>query len=106
MQDASLLQRTFAEINANRRRLLFAAYKVYPEFVYCDPERFNWAEPEARANIFDIYYLHDSGYVDLVKSATEGHRRPDFFMLAPKGADLMEIPGKLDEHFPVAPAIE
>lgn len=102
MQEAApLLRRTFNEINQNRRRLLADAYAVYPELSYCDPEQFNWDEPEARTNIFDLYYLYDSGYLDLVKSVTEGHRRPDFYMLTPKGADLIEIPGKLDERFPV-----
>ncbi len=102
MQDAApLSRRAFAEINRNRRRLLCAAYEIYPEFVYCEPERFNWSDADARTNVFDLYYLYDSGYIDLVKSVTEGHRRPDFYMLTPKGADLMEIPGRLDERFPV-----
>lgn len=102
MQDAAPLnKRAFAEINRNRRRLLVAAYEVYPEFVYCEPEQFNWSSTDARTNVFDLYYLHDSGYIDLVKSITEGHRRPDFYMLTPKGADLMEVPGRLDERFPV-----
>jgi hypothetical protein len=102
MQDvAPLLKRTYIEINRNRRRLISTAYEVYPEFAYCDPEQFNWSAPEARANIFDLYYLYDSGYLDLVRSATEGHRRPDFFMLTPKGADLVEAPGKFDECFPL-----
>ena len=101
MQDvAPLKKRTFAEINQSRRGLLHAAYGLYPEFVYCEPDRFNWSDAEARTNVFDLYYLYDSGYIDLVKSATEGHRRPDFFMLTPKGADLMEVPGRLEERFP------
>ena len=102
MQDtAPLLRRALAEINRNRRRLLYAAYEIYPEFVYCEPEQFNWSDADARTNVFDLYYLYDSGYIDLVKSVTEGHRRPDFYMLTPKGADLMEVPGRLDERFPV-----
>lgn len=102
MQDtAPLKRRTFIEINQNRRRLLSAAYEIYPEFVYCEPEQFNWSDAESRTNIFDLYYLHDSGYIDLVKSIAEGHRRPDFYMLTPKGADLLEIPGQLDERFAI-----
>lgn len=97
---APLLKRTLAEINRNRLRLLLAAYECYPEFVYCPPEQFNWTDADARTNVFDIYYLHDSGYIDLVKSMTEGHRRPDFYMLTPKGADLIEMPGRLEERFP------
>jgi hypothetical protein len=103
MQDtAPLSKRAFGEINQNRRRLLCAAYEIYPEFVYCEPEQFNWSDGDARTNVFDLYYLCDSGYIDLVKSVTEGHRRPDFYMLTPKGADLMEVPGRLDERFPVS----
>jgi hypothetical protein len=102
MQDtAPLIKRNIAGINRNRRRLLCAAYENYPEFVYCEPEQFNWSDAEARTNVFDLYYLFDSGYIDLVKSVTEGHRRPDFYMLTPRGADLMEVPGRLDERFPV-----
>jgi hypothetical protein len=102
MQDtATLIRRAYAEINQNRRRLLCAAYELYPEFVYCEPERFNWSDADARTNIFDLYYLYDSGYIDLVKSVTDGHRRPDFYMLTPKGADILEVPGRLDECFPV-----
>ena len=102
MQDtAPLVKRNIAEINQNRRRLLCAAYESYPEFVYCEPDHFNWTDAVARTNLFDLYYLFDSGHIDLVKSVTEGHRRPDFYMLKPNGADLMEIPGKLDERFPV-----
>jgi hypothetical protein len=95
-----LIKRDIVEINRNRRRLLYEAYDNYPEFVYCDPQQFNWMGAEARTNVFDLYYLFDSGYVDIVKSHTEGHRRPDFYMLTPKGADLLEVPGMLDERFP------
>ena len=98
---APLPRRTLAEINRNRLRLLLAAYEIYPEFVYCEPEQFNWTDADARKNVFDLYYLYDSGYIDLVRSMTEGHRRPDFYMLTPKGADLIEVPGRLDERFPV-----
>lgn len=102
MQDAApLIKRAFTEINRNRRWLLWNAYEVYPEFVYCEPEHFNWKDAGARANVFDLYYLYDSGYVDLIKSNTEGHRRPDFYMLTPRGADLIEVPGRLEERFPV-----
>jgi hypothetical protein len=96
-----LVKRNLAEIDQNRRRLLCAAYEIYPEFVYCEPEHFNWSDTDARTNLFDLYYLFDSGYIDVVKSLTEGHRRPDFYMLKPKDADLMEIPGMLDKRFPV-----
>lgn len=98
---APLLDRSYREINYNRRRLLLEAYGAYPELIYCDPEQYNWHLSEGRTNIFDLYYLHDSGYIDLTRSYAEGHRRPDFFMLSPSGADLIEKPGLLNEKFPI-----
>ncbi|MBN1614828.1 MAG: hypothetical protein JW950_10210 [Deltaproteobacteria bacterium] len=98
---AELPKREYKDINRNRRRLMQLAYEVYPEFAYCDPDAFNWHEAQARTNIFDLYYLADCGLVVLTKGPSEGHRRPDFFMLSPAGADLVEIPGRLDEKFPV-----
>jgi len=100
---APLPQRTYAEINENRRRLLRDAYFSYPEYIYCDPDDFNWQMPAGRINIFDLFYLGDCRYLDLIGGSTETHRKPDFFMLTPQGADLMEIPNKLDERFPVKP---
>lgn len=103
MQEAArLMKRTYGEINGNRRRLLHIAYDSYPELAFCDPERFNWSDIEARTNIFDLYYLFDSGFIDVVNSVTSGRRQPDFFMLTPRGADLMEIPGRLEERFPAS----
>ena len=99
---APLLKRTYEEINRNRRRLLLAAYDVYPEYMYCDPDQFNWYESDARTNIFDLYYLSDSGYVHLTRCTPDGHRKPEFFMLTPAGANIVEIPDRLDECFPVA----
>ena len=98
---ASLPKRAYRDINRNRRRLLLSAYEVYPEFVYCDPDEFNWHDAGARANIFDLYYLADSGFVVPTKGPAEGHRRPDFYMLSPAGADLLEIPGRLAAKFPI-----
>jgi hypothetical protein len=96
-----LPERTYAQINENRRRLLHEAYFSYPEYIYCDPEKFNWHTSAGRINIFDIFYLGDCNYIDLIGGSTEIHRKPEFFMLTPRGADLMEIPNKLDERFPV-----
>jgi len=96
-----LPERAYAEINENRRRLLRDAYFSYPEYIYCDPGEFNWHTPAGRINIFDLFYLGDCNYIDLIGCSTETHRKPDFFMLTPKGADLMEMPDKLDERFPV-----
>ncbi|MBN1663269.1 MAG: hypothetical protein JW943_06685 [Deltaproteobacteria bacterium] len=101
---APLLIRTYDEINHNRRRLLHEAYHAYPEYIYCEPEEFNWHQSRGRTNIFDLYYLYDAGYIDLTRGLYEEHRRPDFFMLTPAGADLMEKPGFLDEKFPVSAA--
>ncbi len=98
---APLPQRTYQEINENRRRLLNEAYFSYPEYIYCDPDEFNWHTATGRINIFDLFYLGDCNYIDLIGSSTETHRKPDFFMLTPKGADLLEIPKKLDERFPL-----
>ena len=99
---APLLKRTYEEINRNRRRLLLAAYDVYPEYMYCDPDQFHWYESDARTNIFDLYYLSDSGYVHLTRGSPEGHRQPEFYMLTPAGADVIEVPDKFDNRFPVA----
>jgi hypothetical protein len=33
--------------------------------------------------------------------ADAGHRLTNFNMLTPKGTNIMEIPGKLDEPFPL-----
>jgi hypothetical protein len=101
---APLLSRNYTEINRNRRILLHEAYAAYPEYIYCEPDRFSWQSSEARTNIFDLYYLYDSGYIDLTRSFAEGHRRPDFFMLTPAGADLIEKPGHLEGRFPIVEA--
>ena len=98
---APLRKRTQRAINANRRRLLREAYERYPEYAYCDPEEFNWHEAEARSNIFDLYYLADSGYLDVTQGSTGVHRTPDFYMLTPQGANLVEIPGLLAEKLPL-----
>lgn len=102
----TLLKRTYEQINLNRRRLLRIAYESYPEYVYCDPDEFGWHVPEARVNIFDLYYLGDAGLLELTRSTMEGQRRPDFFMLTTSGADLMEVPGALDARFPVSKGAE
>lgn len=96
-----ILKRSYWQINENRRRLLLVAYNAYPEYVYCEPDEFNWHTSEARTNLFDLYYLSDSGYLELTRSTLEGRRKPYFFILTPTGADLIEIPGKLDDVFPV-----
>lgn len=96
-----LLERAYSEINENRRRLLRYAYFSYPEYIYCDPDKFNWHTLAGRINIFDLFYLGDCNYVDIISNSIDAHRKPDFFMLTPKGADLMEMPGKLDEKFPL-----
>ena len=97
---APLKKRTQRAINANRRRLLREAYERYPEYAYCDPEDFNWREAEARSNIFDLYYLADSGYLDVTRGSAEMHRTPDFYMLTPQGADLIETPDRSPKSFP------
>lgn len=99
---APLPKRTYWEINENRRFLIAWAYADYPEYVYCDPERFNWHTPEGRAAIFDLFYLVDGGFVMIIESS-EGRRYPQFYTLTTKGVDLMEIPGLLCKHFPEAP---
>jgi len=98
---APILNRSYSQINQNRRRLVMAAYSAYPEYVYCERDEFNWHTSEARTNLFDLYYLVDSGYIELIRSTLEGRRRPDFFILTPAGANLIEMPGKLDNIFPV-----
>jgi len=98
---APLPERTYGEINLNRHKLLQEAYLSYPEYIHCDPDKYNWHTPAGRMNIFDLYYLADCNYVDLIGATNESHRRPEFFMLTPKGADLLEIPGRLEERFPV-----
>jgi hypothetical protein len=98
---APLPERAYTEINENRRRLLHKAYFSYPEYIYCDPEEFNWYTPSGRMNVFDLFYLGDCRYLDLIGGANETHRKPDFFMLTPKGADVIEIPGSLDQRFPL-----
>jgi hypothetical protein len=98
---APLPKRTYAEINENRRRLLHDAYFSFPEYVFCDPDKFNWHTPSGRINIFDLFYLGETNYLDLIGGSTETHRKPDFFILTAKGADLMEIPGQLEERFPM-----
>ncbi len=95
-----LPERSYPEISRNRRKILRDAYACYPEFAYCDPEVFDWHTAAGRANLFDLYYLNDSGLIQCTGSTTTGHRRPDFFMLTPAGADLLEIPGRLDKRFP------
>jgi len=75
---APLLKRTYEEINRNRKRLLLAAYDVYPEYMYCDPDQFNWYESDARTNIFDLYYLSDSGYVHLTVARRMDIVSPNF----------------------------
>jgi hypothetical protein len=102
----ALSKRTYEQINLNRRRLLKIAYEAYPEYVYCDSDEFGWLTPEARVNVFDLYYLGDAGLLDLTRSTMEGQRRPYFFMLTTVGADLMEIPGALDSKFPVSGSTE
>jgi hypothetical protein len=97
---APLPERTYAEINENRRRLLNEAYFSYPEYIYCDPDKFNWHTSAGRINIFDLFYLEGCKYLDLVCDSGQTHRKPNFFMLTPQGADLMEMPGRLDEKFP------
>jgi len=97
----SLPERSYREINQNRRRMLRLAYESYPEYVYCPPEQFCWDDSLARANIFDLYYLHDRGFVEVMNSDADGRRRPDFFMLTPKGADVIEVPGNLDKTMPI-----
>ncbi len=57
--------------------------------------------PEGRANIFDLYYLHDRGCVEVMNGGADSRRRPDFFILTPHGADLVEIPGNLDKILPL-----
>jgi len=96
-----LPERSYGEINRNRRRILQEAYACFPEYAYCDPEAFNWQTPEGRADLFDLYYLCDSGLIQCTGSSATGHRRPDFFMLTPDGADLLEVPGRLEERFPL-----
>jgi hypothetical protein len=98
---AELPQRTYPEINENRRRLLDDAYFCFPEYIYCDPDKFNWETPAGRINIFDLFYLEGCHYVELLSDSAATHRKPDFMKLTPQGADLMEIPGKLDEKFPL-----
>jgi hypothetical protein len=101
---APLPERSYEQVNRNRRRILREAYGCYPEFAYCDPEDFNWQTPGGRAALFDLYYLCDSGLIECTGTSATGHRRPDFFMLTPAGADLLEIPGRLEERFPVRDA--
>ena len=96
-----LLQRTYREINENRRKLVTQAYLAYPEYIYCDPDQFNWETSSGRTNIFDIFYLEGSSYIALICDSAAVHRKPNFMMLTPSGADLMEIPGKLAEKFPL-----
>lgn len=98
---APLPKRTYRDISRNRRRLLRLAYETYPQYVYCDPEEFTWYEPAGRVNIFDLYYLADSGYVEVTQDASGGHRRPDFYILTPRGADLLEAPGSLAARLPL-----
>lgn len=98
---APLPERSYAEIDENRRRLLHDAYCSYPEYIYCDPDDFNWHTPAGRINIFDLFYLGENKYIDLIGASAETHRKPEFFMLTAKGADLMEIPGDLDKRFPL-----
>ncbi len=98
---APLPERSYKEINENRRRLLRDAYCCYPEYIYCDPDKFNWHTPAGRINIFDLFYLGAVNYLDLIGGTTETHRKPDFFMLTATGIDLMEIPGNLDRRFPL-----
>ncbi|MCX7634585.1 MAG: hypothetical protein N2Z74_02430 [Syntrophales bacterium] len=100
-EKAPLPVRTYAEINENRRFLMAEAYADYPEYVYCDPERFNWHTPEGRAEIFDLFYLSDGGLVTIIVSS-EGRRRPHFYTLTSQGIDLLEVPGRLDERFPLS----
>lgn len=97
----TLPERTYEEINENRRRLLRQAYLSYPEYNYCDPDEFNWHTPCGRTNIFDLFYLGDCNYLNLIGDSSETHRKPEFFMLTPRGADIMEKPGRLDEIFPI-----
>jgi len=101
MEETPLAERNYREINQNRRRLLRLAYDSYPEYVYCPPEQYRWDDPLARANVFDLYYLHDRGCVEVMNGVADGRRRPDFFILTPRGADLVEIPGNLDKTLPV-----
>lgn len=96
-----LPQRTYQEINENRRRLLHDAYFSYPEYIYCDPDNFNWHTPAGRINIFDLCYLEGCNYLALIYDSAGTHRKPNFFMLTHQGADLMEIPGRLAEKFPL-----
>ncbi len=98
---APLPERSYAEINENRRRLLHDAYFSYQEYIHCDPDKFNWYTSSGRVNIFDLFYLGENNYIDLIGGSTGTHRAPDFFMLTAKGADLMEIPGELDKRFPM-----
>jgi hypothetical protein len=102
MEDtAPLARRPYREIGRNRRRLLDLAYQRYPEYAYCDPEEFHWRDAAGRADIFDLYYLADSGYLQVTQADAGVHRRPEFFMLTPKGADLIETPGMLAAKLPL-----
>lgn len=101
MEQIPLPERSYREINENRRRLLRLAYSSYPEYVYCPREQYGWDDPEGRANIFDLYYLHDRGCVEVMNGGADSRRRPDFFILTPHGADLVEIPGNLDKILPL-----
>lgn len=104
MEDtAPRARRPYGEIGRNRRRLLNLAYQRYPEFAYCDPEEFHWRDAAGRANIFDLYYLADSGYLQITQAETDVHRTPEFFMLTPQGADLIETPGMLAVKLPLRP---
>lgn len=96
------LQRNIKEINENRRKLLQKGHEVFPENIKCDKSEFNWDEPKARINIFDIYYLDQAGYVSLCKTEEMSAKTVPFdYTLTAAGIDLLENPGEIDNIFPI-----
>lgn len=106
-QRISLPKRSYEQINRDRRRLLDLGYEAYPDNVLPlhdsnFPIKFDWYSDDGRAALFDIFYLHDSGFVRADKQG--GFGDPDnvaCYALTAAGIDLVETPGRLDTRFPV-----
>jgi hypothetical protein len=99
---ADLPKRTYEEINKNRRRLLELGFSVFPEMVACDSEEFIWDNSIGRANIHDLFYLHEKNYIRVTAvDPLAGHKIPIFYKLTATGIDLLEKPGEIDIKFPI-----
>jgi len=103
---APLKTRTYEEINSDRRKILEEAYEEFPSTLEnVEGKRFNWETPGTRTALFDLYHLHDAGFVEI----TAGRDRktapplliPFLYRITSAGNSLIETPGRIDKEMPI-----